>query len=96
MWADLFAVHGEDRTRRPPALCLGASSAVRRATSPFLVRGPARLGSPLLRIDVEAVRLHYEWLDRERDPDRDRLISIIHPDESGLDDSPKYDGGTGA
>jgi hypothetical protein len=37
------------------------------------------------------IRLHYDWLERERDPDRDGLLSIIHPDESGLDDSPKYD-----
>jgi hypothetical protein len=40
---------------------------------------------------LDALRLHYDWLERHRDPDRDGLISIIHPDESGLDDSPKYD-----
>jgi hypothetical protein len=40
---------------------------------------------------LDALRQHYDWLDRHRDPDRDGLISIIHPDESGLDDSPKYD-----
>ena len=40
---------------------------------------------------LDALRLHYDWLDRHRDPDGDGLISIIHPDESGLDDSPKYD-----
>jgi glycogen debranching enzyme len=40
---------------------------------------------------LDALRLHYDWLDSHRDPDRDGLISIIHPDESGLDDSPKYD-----
>jgi glycogen debranching enzyme len=40
---------------------------------------------------LDALRRHYDWLDRERDPDRDGLITIIHPDESGLDDSPKYD-----
>jgi hypothetical protein len=34
---------------------------------------------------------HYEWLTNNRDPDDDRLLSIILPDESGLDDSPKYD-----
>lgn len=39
----------------------------------------------------DALRLHYDWLERDRDPDGDGLISIIHPDESGLDDSPKYD-----
>jgi hypothetical protein len=40
---------------------------------------------------LDGLRLHYDWLDQHRDPDRDGLISIIHPDESGLDDSPKYD-----
>lgn len=41
---------------------------------------------------LDALRLHYDWLDGHRDPDGDGLITIIHPDESGLDDSPKYDG----
>jgi hypothetical protein len=40
---------------------------------------------------LDALRLHYAWLEHHRDPDGDGLISIIHPDESGLDDSPKYD-----
>ena len=40
---------------------------------------------------LTALRLHYDWLAEHRDPDGDGLISIIHPDESGLDDSPKYD-----
>jgi Mannosylglycerate hydrolase MGH1-like glycoside hydrolase domain len=38
------------------------------------------------------LRLHYDWLARERDIDGDGLLTIIQPDESGLDDSPKYDG----
>jgi Mannosylglycerate hydrolase MGH1-like glycoside hydrolase domain len=42
------------------------------------------------------LRLHYDWLARERDPDDDGLLTIILPDESGLDDSPKYDGVFGA
>jgi glycogen debranching enzyme len=37
------------------------------------------------------LRLHYDWLAHARDPDGDGLLTIIHPDESGLDDSPKYD-----
>jgi hypothetical protein len=40
---------------------------------------------------LDALCRHYDWLDVHRDPDGDGLISIIHPDESGLDDSPKYD-----
>lgn len=41
---------------------------------------------------LPALRLHYDWLERERDPDGDGLLTVILPDESGLDDSPKYDG----
>jgi hypothetical protein len=37
------------------------------------------------------LRLHYDWLARERDIDHDGLLTTIYPDESGLDDSPKYD-----
>ncbi|HLZ72253.1 MAG TPA: trehalase family glycosidase [Dehalococcoidia bacterium] len=33
----------------------------------------------------------YDWLRRNRDPDGDGLLSILQPDESGLDASPKYD-----
>jgi hypothetical protein len=40
---------------------------------------------------IAQLRLHYDWLARERDVDGDGLLTIIHPDESGLDDSPKYD-----
>ncbi|MHB8576443.1 MAG: amylo-alpha-1,6-glucosidase [Dehalococcoidia bacterium] len=33
----------------------------------------------------------YRWLAEARDPDRDGLIAIIQPDESGVDASPKFD-----
>lgn len=33
----------------------------------------------------------YHWLDKNRDPDRDGLISIIAPYESGMDQSPSFD-----
>jgi hypothetical protein len=38
------------------------------------------------------LRLHYDWLQAERDLDGDGLLTTIYPDESGLDDAPKYDG----
>jgi len=41
---------------------------------------------------LPALRAHADWLERERDPDGDGLLTILLPDESGLDDSPKYDG----
>ena len=37
------------------------------------------------------LKLHHDWLAEARDPDGDGLLTIINPDESGLDDSPKYD-----
>jgi glycogen debranching enzyme len=33
----------------------------------------------------------YRWLAEVRDPDRDGLVAIIQPDESGVDASPKFD-----
>jgi glycogen debranching enzyme len=44
-----------------------------------------------VREALPQLRRHYDWLARERDPDGDGLLTIILPDESGLDDSPKYD-----
>ncbi|MBE2320093.1 hypothetical protein DVA67_029275 [Solirubrobacter sp. CPCC 204708] len=41
--------------------------------------------------DLAFLEAHARWLIRERDPDGDGLITILLPDESGLDDSPKYD-----
>jgi glycogen debranching enzyme len=40
---------------------------------------------------LHALEAHLDWLDRERDVDGDGLLSILLPDESGLDDSPKFD-----
>jgi predicted deacetylase len=51
-WADLVAVRTPARSRYAPALCLGASSAFKRASSPALVRGLAAVGGPVMRVDV--------------------------------------------
>ena len=34
---------------------------------------------------------YYRWLKQYRDPDQDGLITVIQPEESGTDCSPKYD-----
>jgi hypothetical protein len=40
---------------------------------------------------VPAIQRHHEWLAANRDLDGDGLLWIVQPDESGLDDSPKFD-----
>ena len=49
-YAGLWRVHGAASSA--PALCLGSSTALKRATSPALVRAGARLGGRLQRLDV--------------------------------------------
>lgn len=46
---------------------------------------------PFLEETLPAAVRYYDWLAANRDPDGDGLISILQPDESGLDASPKYD-----
>jgi Mannosylglycerate hydrolase MGH1-like glycoside hydrolase domain len=41
--------------------------------------------------EVPAIVRHHEWLEDQRSFDRDGLLWIIQPDESGLDASPKFD-----
>ncbi len=39
---------------------------------------------------VPKVARHYKWLLQNRDPDHDHLVSIISPNESGMDESPVF------
>lgn len=43
-----------------------------------------------LRNVLPGILRYHEWLYRERDPDRSGLITVVHPWESGLDNSPPY------
>ena len=45
----------------------------------------------LLKSQLPKVVSFFRWLREHRDPDGDGLISIVQPDESGVDASPKYD-----
>jgi glycogen debranching enzyme len=67
-------------TTQPPVL----ASAIERV---FQTTGDRQF----LRDVLPATIAFYDWLARERDPDGDDLISILQPDESGLDACPKYD-----
>ena len=40
---------------------------------------------------IPTLKSYYRWLKQNRDPDGDGLLSILQPEESGADCSPKYD-----
>lgn len=44
-----------------------------------------------LKAALPVLKAYYRWLKENRDSDDDDLISIIQPEESGIDCSPKYD-----
>lgn len=57
-----------------------------------LVAEASREEDPGFRTEaLAALERHHDWLAEHRDPDGDGLLTIVLPDESGLDDSPKYD-----
>ena len=48
-------------------------------------------GVPFLREVLPAARRYFDWLHDVRDPDDDGLIAVLQADETGLDESPKFD-----
>jgi glycogen debranching enzyme len=48
-------------------------------------------GATYLRKVLPRVRSYYDWCDRVRDPDRDGLIAVLEPHETGTDQSPQFD-----
>lgn len=48
-------------------------------------------GRAYLEEVLPAVRRYYDWLRDVRDPDDDGLIAVLQADETGLDESPKFD-----
>jgi hypothetical protein len=51
---------------------------------------PAADKARFLQIVVPAAEKYHLWLYRERHPDNDGLIALVHPWESGLDNSPYW------
>ncbi len=84
--APLYATRGflgdwRTETVGPPLLALAWE----------IVAGVSEEDDPGFRTEaLTELGAHLDWLARERDPDGDGLLTIILPDESGLDDSPKY------
>jgi glycogen debranching enzyme len=63
---------------------------------PLLVEAVAAVaasgrGEPFLRQVLPAVRRYFDWLHDVRDPDNDGLVAVLQADETGLDESPKFD-----
>jgi predicted deacetylase len=87
-WGELLGVRGSRRPgRRTPALCLGSSGAIKRATSPLVVRAGALLSPRLLRLDIHPADFdhaaHVRVLEaiirraRDRDPiTYDDLVAV--------------------
>ena len=67
-WSDLWRVHGRNGPVSAPALCLGSSTAFKRASSPGLARARAVLSGGVLRLDVHPADFdhagHVEALER--------------------------------
>ena len=59
-WASLARLHrARDRATLAPALCLGTSSALKRLSSPWLVRAGAMLAGDVLRLDLHPADLDH-------------------------------------
>jgi glycogen debranching enzyme len=48
-------------------------------------------GAAFLQEVLPGVRSYYDWCDRVRDPDRDGLVAVLEPHETGTDQSPQFD-----
>jgi glycogen debranching enzyme len=48
-------------------------------------------GVSYLREVLPRVRRYYDWCERVRDPDRNGLIAVLEPHETGTDQSPQFD-----
>lgn len=83
LWMDAIAwplFSGKySRLTQPPVVAIAVEEVFRRTRDVGFVK---EVLMPLEK--------YYHWLERERDPDGDHLVSIIHPWE-GADDSPAFD-----
>ncbi|RKQ93941.1 putative deacetylase [Solirubrobacter pauli] len=74
-WATLLGLHGRVPLRTP-ALCLGTSGALKRGTSPLVVRAGARFSRDLMRLDLHPADFdhprHVEAVERVLHVARDR------------------------
>lgn len=81
-WATLLGLHGRPASRSP-ALCLGTSGPVKRATSPLVVRAGAALSPNLMRLDLHPAdfdhRRHVAAVERVLDRAQHR-VAVTYDD----------------
>lgn len=65
---------------QPPVLAEAIDAVARRGR-----------GDAFLREVLPAARRYYDWCDAARDPDRDGLIAVLEPHETGMDQTPAFD-----
>jgi hypothetical protein len=68
---------------QPPLLAIAARAVIEREPDAGIARSFAAEVFP-------AITRYHEFLYRERDPDDSGLVTVVHPWESGLDNSPPY------
>jgi hypothetical protein len=68
---------------QPPVLATAALSIYRNGTD-------HNFGREFLREVYPKILRYHDWMYEERDPDASGLITVVHPWESGLDNSPPY------
>jgi len=71
---------GLSNSMQPPVLAEAVAAVAHRG-----------MGIGFLTEVLPAVRAYYDWCDRVRDPDRDGLIVVWEPHETGMDQSPAFD-----
>jgi glycogen debranching enzyme len=65
---------------QPPILAEAVEAVARRGR-----------GAAFLREVLPAVRRFYDWCDQMRDVDRDGLLAVLEPHETGMDQTPSFD-----
>ncbi len=67
---------------QPPVLAIAVEAVVAQL--------PVAEQPDFLAAMVPAIERYHEWLYRERDPNKTGLVALVHPWESGTDDSPVW------
>ncbi|MBN1227804.1 MAG: hypothetical protein JXA79_12485 [Deltaproteobacteria bacterium] len=77
---NFWNVSGRSEITQPPLIAVACKRVYEKSKN-----------KELLRKLFPSICAFHEWFDRRRDPDKDHLVCILHPWESGWDASPRWD-----